>query len=115
MQSGHYLLDETNNNWGTLNQPLDGGDYAATNLINYGNGIVHMLRASGSVFYLDDTRPTLIPTNEGPIELQVYAQTWSGANVHEFLYVRSVAGSPDHDYQRRGTDDFLLERHRLDQ
>jgi len=94
VQSGHYLWDETNNIWSTLNEPQDGGDYAVTNLINYGNGIVHMLRASGSVFYLDDTRPTLIPTNEGPIELQVYAQTWSGANVTNFYMSAASPGVP---------------------
>lgn len=51
-----------------------------------------MIRAPGSVFYLDDTRPDLIPTNGGVIELQVYAKTWSGANATNF-YTSAV--SPD--------------------
>jgi hypothetical protein len=94
IEKGHYMLDETNNSWGILNQPLDGGEYAPTNLISYGNGIVHMLRASGSVFYLDDTRPDLIPADGGTVELQVYAQTWSGANVTNFYTSATSPGAP---------------------
>ena len=89
VQAGHYPLDETNNSWGVLNQPLDGGDYAVTNLISYGNGTVHMLRASGSKFYLDDAHSALFPTNGGLLQLHVYAQTWSGASCTNF-YLSAV-------------------------
>ena len=94
IQEGHYMLDETNNTWSMLNEPQDAGSYSVTNFINYGNGIIHMLRASGSVFFLDDTKPELVPTNEGPIELQVYAQTWSGANVTNFYTSAVSPGAP---------------------
>ena len=93
VQGGHYMLDETNNSWDVLNEPIDAGDYAVTNLLSYGNGISHMLRASGSVFYLDDTRPSMIPTNGGVIKMQIYAQTWSGANVTNF-YTSAVSRGP---------------------
>ncbi len=94
VQQGHYMLDETNNVWTQLNEPLDAGDYSPTNLISYGNGIVHMLRASGSVFYLDDTHPDLFPTNGGPIEIQVYAADWSGMSVTNFYMSATKSVSP---------------------
>ncbi len=93
IEKGHYMLDETNNTWTLLNEPIDAGDYAVTNLISYGNGIVHMLRASGSVFYLDDTKPSLIPTNNG-VQLKISAATWSGANVTNFYTSAVTPGAP---------------------
>lgn len=81
IQAGSYPMDSTNNNWGNLNNPLDGGDYAATNYLNPANGIVHLLRNNASFFYLDDREPGLIQSNS---ILSVYAQTWSGLNATNF-------------------------------
>ena len=93
IQSGNYMLDESNQ-WAVPTEPIDAGDYAITNLLSYGNGIVHLLRGSGSVFYLDDTKPQLIPTNEGPIALTIYAQTWTGENVTNFYTSARSPGRP---------------------
>jgi len=91
IQEGHYMLDETNNNWTVLNEPIDAGSYSVTNLISYGNGVLHLLRASGSIFYLDDTKPNLIPPNA---ELQVVAYTWSGADIINFYTSAVSPGLP---------------------
>ena len=90
IQSGYYMLDESNQ-WTIQNQPIDGGDYAKTNLISYGNGVRHLLRNSGAVFCLDDIKPGLNPANA---TLQVWAQTWSGQNVTNFYTSGTSPGSP---------------------
>ncbi len=87
IQQGHYPMDSTNNLWGYLNDPLDGGSYAKTNLLSIGNGYSHLLRASGSFFFLDDTKPDLMQSNS---MIQVFAATWSGQNCTNF-YVSAAS------------------------
>ena len=87
ISSGHYILDQTNNVWGVPNTPGDGGNYAVTNYISYANGGFHKLTASGSMFYLDDSHPELIPN--GAL-LNVSAITWTRANVNN-LYLSAVS------------------------
>ena len=89
IQQGQYMLNATNNNFQPIT--LDDGDYAVTNLISYGNGVVHKVTASGSVFYLDDSHPELIP---GGALLNVSAATWTKANVTKFYLSAVLPGLP---------------------
>jgi hypothetical protein len=92
ISGGQYMIDEPNNNWVMpIPYPPDAGDYFQTNYVSYGNGRVHQLQVSGSVYYLDDLHPNLNPV--GAI-LQVYANTWSGANITNFYTSATAPGTP---------------------
>ncbi len=92
--SGSYPIDLPNNNW-TISSPytIDGGSYfpGSLHIISYGNGRLHELQAAGERFYLDDLHPGLNPP--GAI-LEVYAQTWTGANVTNFYMSAVSPGNP---------------------
>lgn len=88
---GQYMIDEPNNKWVIPTEPYDGGDYAATNFISYGNGRVHLLKNSGAYFYLEDLYSNLIPSGA---TLQVSAQTWTGLNVTNFYMSAMSPGMP---------------------
>jgi PKD repeat protein len=93
--AGHYPFDATNNVWYMPNTPPDGGDYGATNYISYGNGRTHILKNqdkfTNEVFYLDDTKPNLIPVGA---ELDVPIHTWQHDNITNFYTSAVSPGSP---------------------
>jgi hypothetical protein len=85
IQLGSYMIDQTNNNFGSYFE--GNGQYAATNLVSYGNGRYHQFTAAAATYLLDDSVPQLIPPGA---TLALSVNTLTGQNITNF-YLSAVS------------------------